>query len=280
MAARDLDRRNRRARRARRGGRGLPALVALLLLAALAGAPPGRAQAPGAAALRPADPYDPYLALRQRMVDEQIRRRQVSEPAVLAAMERVPRHLFVPAAERGEAYRDTALPIGEGQTISQPYIVALMTSLLDAGRGDRVLEIGTGSGYHAAVLAHVAGEVYTIEIVPELADRARRTLGGLGYGNVHVRTGDGYRGWAEEAPFDAILLTAAPREVPPPLLAQLKPGGRLVVPLGASGEGVGPQELEVLTKRADGGVDRRRVLPCRFVPMTGEAESRRWPGGR
>jgi protein-L-isoaspartate(D-aspartate) O-methyltransferase len=275
MAARDRD---RSGRRAQRGGRGLPALVALLLLAALAGAPPGRAQAPGAAALRPADPYDrydPYLVLRQRMVDEQIRRRDVSEPAVLAAMEQVPRHLFVPEAERGEAYRDTALPIGEGQTISQPYIVALMTSLLDAGRGARVLEIGTGSGYHAAVLAHVAGEVYTIEIVPALADRARRTLGGLGYGNVHVRTGDGYRGWPEEAPFDAILLTAAPREVPPPLLAQLKPGGRLVAPLGASGAGAGPQELEVLTKRADGGVDTRRVLPCRFVPMTGEAESRR-----
>jgi len=243
-------------------------LLALALLAALLSAGIGGAE-------------DPFAAPRRRMVDD-IRRRDVRAPEVLAAMEQVPRHLFVPAPQRGDAYRDTALPIGDGQTISQPYIVALMTALLAVGRGAKVLEVGTGSGYHAAVLSRVAGEVYTIEIVPALAERARSTLGRLGYGNVHVRTGDGYRGWAEQAPFDAILLTAAPREVPAPLLAQLKAGGRLVAPVGPrvdAGGGAATadvwQELEVLTKRAGGGVETRRVLPVRFVPMTGEAESRR-----
>jgi len=247
------------------------ALLAVLpLLALLLGALPGTgAERRG----------DGAVAARRRMVEEQVLKRDVRAPAVVAAMTEVPRHLFVPAARRGLAYADTALPIGGGQTISQPYVVALMTSLLEVGPGARVLEIGTGSGYHAAVLSRVAGEVYTIEIVPELAARARRTLARLGYGNVHVRTGDGYRGWPEAAPFDAILLTAAPREVPAPLLAQLRPGGRLVAPVGpapesAGGGGAG-QELLVLTKRADGGVDTRRVLPVRFVPMTGEAEGRR-----
>jgi protein-L-isoaspartate(D-aspartate) O-methyltransferase len=250
-----------------RGACGLPALAALGLLAFGLAAPSGRA----------AD--DPYAGLRHRMVAEQIRQRDVRAPEVLAAMEEVPRHLFVPAAQRGEAYGDTALPIGGGQTISQPYIVALMTSLLAVGRDAKVLEIGTGSGYHAAVLSRVAGEVYTVEIVPDLAARARRTLAQLGYGNVHVRTGDGFRGWPEEGPFDAILLTAAPRQVPAPLLAQLKPGGRLVAPVGRHLEREGSkavwQELEILTKQADGSVETRRVIPVRFVPMTGEAESRR-----
>jgi protein-L-isoaspartate(D-aspartate) O-methyltransferase len=219
---------------------------------------------------------DAFAARRLRMVEEQIVARDVRAPAVVAAMSEVPRHLFVPAERRSEAYADTALPIGDGQTISQPYVVALMTSLLDVGPSARVLEIGTGSGYHAAVVSRVA-EVYSIEIVPQLALRARLTLARLGYGNVQVRTGDGYRGWPEAAPFDAILLTAAPREVPAPLLAQLRPGGRLVAPVGPppDGDGDGAQELLVLTKRADGGVDTRRVLPVRFVPMTGEAESRR-----
>jgi protein-L-isoaspartate(D-aspartate) O-methyltransferase len=213
---------------------------------------------------------DPFASLRRQMVEQQIRGRDIREPAVLAAMEQVPRHLFVPEAERPEAYQDNPLPIGRGQTISQPYIVALMTSLLALDRDSKVLEIGTGSGYHAAVLSRVAGEVYTMEIVPALGEKARRTLARLGYDNVHVRIGDGYKGWREEAPFDAILLTAAPPQVPRPLLAQLKPGGRMVLPLGTV-----QQELLVLTKRPDGTVETRNVLPVRFVPMTGEAESRR-----
>jgi protein-L-isoaspartate(D-aspartate) O-methyltransferase len=216
-----------------------------------------------------------FAASRHQMVEEQIVGRDVRAPRVVAAMGEVPRHLFVPAARRALAYADTALPIGSGQTISQPYVVALMTSLLDLGPGARVLEVGTGSGYHAAVLSRLAGEVYTIEIVPELAARARRTLARLGYGNVHVRTGDGYRGWPEAAPFDAILLTAAPRQVPAPLLAQLKPGGRLVAPVGPPADAGAEQELVVLVKRAQGGVDTRRVLPVRFVSMTGEAQGRR-----
>ena|SRR6202035_1703523 len=213
---------------------------------------------------------DPFADLRYRMVEEQIRSRDVTEPAVLAAMAQVPRHLFVPEDERAFAYQDHPLPIGEGQSISQPYIVALMTALLDLHRDSKVLEIGTGSGYQAAVLSRLAGQVYSVEIVPALADRARRTLTQLGYGNVHVMTGDGYHGWLAEAPFDAIVLTAAPAKVPAPLLAQLRPGGRMVVPVG----GVW-QDLEVLTKRADGTVDTRKVLPVRFVPMTGEAQGRR-----
>jgi protein-L-isoaspartate(D-aspartate) O-methyltransferase len=251
----------------------LPALAVLPLLAL------GLGVRPGTGAEGRGGEGNAFAALRRRMVEEQIRQRDVRTPAVLAAMAEVPRHLFVPEAERAEAYADTALPIGDGQTISQPYVVALMTSLLDLGAGARVLEIGTGSGYHAAVLSRVAAAVYTMEIVPDLAERARRTLARLGYANVRVRTGDGFRGWPEQAPFDAILLTAAPREVPAPLLAQLRPGGRLVAPVGPSPQGAasrgGWQELEVLTKRADGGVDTRRVLPVRFVPMTGEAESRR-----
>jgi protein-L-isoaspartate(D-aspartate) O-methyltransferase len=206
---------------------------------------------------------------RLQMVDEQIRARGVTSPRVLAAMAQVPRHLFVPESERGQAYEDHPLPIGSGQTISQPYVVALMTALLDLKPQSRVLEIGTGSGYQAAVLSRVASEVYTIEIVPQLGARARDTLARLGYGNVHVRVGDGYRGWPEAAPFDGILVAAAPHEAPPPLVAQLKPGGRLVLPVGGF-----DQDLIVLTKRPDGSVKQEKVLPVRFVPMTGEAESK------
>jgi protein-L-isoaspartate(D-aspartate) O-methyltransferase len=224
-----------------------------------------------AAAAMPIPPAgDPFAPLRHRMVEEQVKARDVKDPAVLAAMEAVPRHLFVPESERGEAYADHPLPIGGGQTISQPYIVALMTELLGAGKHGKVLEIGTGSGYHAAVLSRVVGEVYSMEIVPSLGEEARATLARLGYGNVHVRVGDGYKGWPEEAPFDAILLTAAPPSIPEPLLAQLKPGGRMVLPVGTVA-----QELLVLTKRSDGTVETRNVLPVRFVPMTGEAQSRR-----
>jgi len=206
---------------------------------------------------------------RQQMVDEQIRARGVTSPRVLAAMQQVPRHLFVPDSERAQAYEDHPLPIGGGQTISQPYIVGLMTALLALPASAKVLEIGTGSGYQAAVLSRVAGQVYSMEIVPELGARARDTLARLGYDNVHVRVADGYRGWPEAAPFDGILLTAAPQTVPAPLVAQLKPGGRMVLPIGGF-----DQELMVLTKNLDGTIKQEKVLPVRFVPMTGEAEGR------
>jgi protein-L-isoaspartate(D-aspartate) O-methyltransferase len=202
------------------------------------------------------------------MVREQIAARDVTDPAVLAVMRRVPRHEFVPEALRDLAYADSPLPIGEDQTISQPYIVAFMTEQLRVKPGQRILEIGTGSGYQAAVLAELGAEVWTIEIVAVLADRARVTLGLLGYGErIHVRAGDGYAGWPEAAPFDGIIVTAAPPRVPQPLLAQLKPGGRLIVP-----EGIGTQDLVVYTKSAEGKVRRAEVLPVRFVPMTGRAQ--------
>lgn len=212
---------------------------------------------------------DAPAVARQKMVAEQIRARGVTDPAVLAAVGAVPRHLFVPKDERRGAYEDRPLPIGFDQTISQPYIVALMTSLLDLRPGDRVLEVGTGSGYQAAVLSRVAGEVYSIEILKPLGERARRTLAGLGYRNVHLRIGDGYKGWPEAAPFDGIIVTAAAARVPEPLLRQLKVGGRLVIPVGDT-----YQDLKVLTKRKDGGFDHSNVLPVRFVPMTGEAQRR------
>ncbi|HEX9942756.1 MAG TPA: protein-L-isoaspartate(D-aspartate) O-methyltransferase [Thermoanaerobaculia bacterium] len=212
---------------------------------------------------------DEFAVARRRMVEEQIRARGVTEPAVLAAMAAVPRHLFVPEGERRDAYEDQPLPIGAGQTISQPYIVALMTSLLDLRPGARVLEIGTGSGYQAAVLSRLAKDVYTIEIVKPLGERARRTLAELGYKNVHVRIGDGYKGWPDAEPFDAIVVTAAPPRIPEPLMKQLKTGGKLVIPVGRT-----YQDLIVLTKRRDGGFDRESVLPVVFVPMTGEAQRR------
>ncbi len=204
--------------------------------------------------------------LRQRMVEEQIRARGIGDERVLSAMAQVPRHLFVPDGERRQAYEDHPLPIGSGQTISQPYIVALMTSLLGLTPQSRVLEIGTGSGYQAAVLSRLAAEVYSVEIVPDLAARALGTLARLGYDNIHVRIADGYRGWSEAAPFDAIVLTAAPAAVPQPLLDQLKPGGRMVLPVGGI-----DQDLVLMTKGADGSLKRQTVLPVRFVPMTGEA---------
>jgi protein-L-isoaspartate(D-aspartate) O-methyltransferase len=241
---------------------------------------PGAIAAPGVGGIAPAMAAtvkeDNHAAdsprerrLRQRMVEQQIRSRGVTSPQVLAAMERVPRHLFVPDGERGQAYEDHPLPIGSGQTISQPYIVALMTALLGLPPQARVLEIGTGSGYQAAVLSRVAAQVYSVEIVAELGARARDTLARLGYENVQVRIGDGYRGWPEAAPFDGILLTAAPHAVPPPLIAQLKPGGRMVLPIGGF-----DQDLIVLTRQPDGSVKEEKVIPVRFVPMTGEAEGR------
>jgi protein-L-isoaspartate(D-aspartate) O-methyltransferase len=256
----------RRRRPRRRALPAVPALLALLALIwggiAIAMAPTSRQDDLGGDSPR-------ERRQRQQMVDEQIKARGVSSPRVLLAMEQVPRHLFVPAGERRQAYEDHPLPIGGGQTISQPYVVALMTALLDLTPQSRVLEIGTGSGYQAAVLSRLAGEVYSVEIVPELGARARDTLARLGYGNVHVRIGDGYRGWPEAAPFDAILLTAAPHAAPPPLVAQLKAGGRMVLPVGGF-----DQDLLVVTKNADGTTRQEKVLPVRFVPMTGEAEGK------
>jgi protein-L-isoaspartate(D-aspartate) O-methyltransferase len=210
-----------------------------------------------------------YARLRDRMVTDQIQGRDVSDPRVLAAMRSVPRHRFVPEELRAEAYDDTPLPIGEGQTISQPYIVGLMSQLLELRGGERVLEVGTGSGYQAAVLAELAREVYTIEIVEPLARAAAATLRELGYARVVVRAGDGYRGWPEAAPFDAIIVTAAPDHVPQPLVDQLKVGGRLVIPVGEYS-----QELLQCVKTPEGLV-RRSVIPVRFVPLTGDAVRKR-----
>ena len=215
-------------------------------------------------------PQDAFAKHREAMVRAQIEARGIKDAAVLAALRRVPRHEFVPAAQRSFAYDDRPLPIAAGQTISQPLIVALMTELLHVKPGQRVLEIGTGSGYQAAVLAELKLEVYSIEIVAELAASARATLARLGYEKVNVRAGDGYLGWPEAAPFDAIIVTAAPPKVPQPLIDQLKPGARLVVP-----EGDREQELIVYEKKSDGSLRRTSVLPVRFVPMTGRAQERK-----
>jgi protein-L-isoaspartate(D-aspartate) O-methyltransferase len=204
------------------------------------------------------------------MVDQQIAAREVSDPFVLAAMRSVPRHRFAPDHSPTLAYSDRPLPIGHDQTISQPYIVALMTELVKPSGSDRVLEIGTGSGYQAAVLAEIVDSVYTIEIIPELARTARARLDTLGYGNVVVRTGDGYKGWPERAPFDAIVVTAAPEDIPPPLLDQLAPGGRMIVPVGPTGR---TQRLTLVTKSANGQITRRPVAPVRFVPFLRKNEN-------
>ncbi len=200
-------------------------------------------------------------AERKRMVDAQLRARDIRSAGVLDAMLTVPRHLFVPEAQRAEAYTDSPLPIGHDQTISQPYIVAFMTQALDVAPGHRVLEVGTGSGYQAAVLGTLAKDVYTIEIVPPLAERAHETLSGLGYDNIQVRTGNGYLGWPEHAPYDRIMVTAAPEEVPPALLQQLKIGGLMAIPVGTV-----TQELRVL-RRSVTGTETLSTLPVRFVPM-------------
>ena len=249
---------------------GRAVLVAVLAVGAMSSDAEGRNQ--GAANQASSNQADAWTAPRRAMVEEQIRERGVHQPEVLRAMETVPRHLFVPGDNRDQAYGDSPLPIGWGQTISQPYIVALMTELLKLDRGDKVLEIGTGSGYHAAVLSKVAGEVYTIEIIDELGRQAKSTLQQLGYGNVHVRVGDGYKGWPDKAPFDAVILTAAPPTIPQPLLDQLKVGGRMVVPVGSY-----VQDLLLITKTAH-GIERRTVAPVRFVPMTGEVQKKN-PGG-
>ena len=221
-----------------------------------------------------AEAQDPYAAPRKAMLETiavltretrfETGRATLSE-RVMAALDKVPRHRFVPSGEERYAYDNRPLPIGHGQTISQPFIVALMTDLLDLKAGDKVLEIGTGCGYQAAVLAELAREVYTIEIVVPLAKEAAARLAALGYHNVSARSGDGYRGWPEQAPFDAIMVTAGAREVPPALVQQLKPGGRLVIPVGPQWSG---QELLVIEKDASGKTATRKVLAVRFVPLT------------
>lgn len=204
---------------------------------------------------------------RLRMVDEQLRGRDITDAGVLDAMSRVPRHLFVPESLSELAYADRPLPIGQQQTISQPYIVALMTQLSGVQAGEKALDVGTGSGYQAAVLAELVEHVYSIEIVEPLADEARQRLARLGYQNIEVRHGDGYRGWPQHAPFDVIIVAAAADHVPQPLIEQLAPRGRLVMPVGKFF-----QSLIVIEKQADGTLRRESVAPVAFVPMTGEAQ--------
>jgi len=252
----------------------LPAVMGITLLVALlactpAAPSPQSAPGPGPGA-RPG--ADERRAERLDMVQQQIAARGVTDPRVLEALRATPRHWFVPDAVAAHAYDDEPLPIGSDQTISQPYIVALMTELLALQPGEKVLEIGTGSGYQAAVLSEITPHVFTIEIVPELARRAQETFDRHGYRTIQAREGDGYAGWPEHAPFDAIVVTAAPPSVPPALLQQLAPEGRLCIPVGRSPQ---EQELLVITKHADGTTSERAVAPVRFVPMTGEAQQRR-----
>jgi len=206
---------------------------------------------------------------RKRMVATQIRARDIKDPNVLRAMLTVPRHAFIPRGQQRYAYADYPLPIGQGQTISQPYIVAFMTDALKLKPNSKVLEIGTGSGYQAAVCAEIAREVYTIEIVKELAKSAKAQLKKLGYPNVFVKAGDGFFGWPDKGPFDAIIGTAAAKRIPEPLLEQLKPGGRMIIPTGSA---YGFQYLVLITKDKDGKIKKSKVMPVRFVPMTGEVQ--------
>src|ERR1700757_3169708 len=211
-----------------------------------------------------------FAAQRQRMVEQQLKLRGIKDERVLAAMAKVPGEEFVPADARVEAYEDGPLPIGYDQTISQPYIVAFMTEQLGLKPSDRVLEIGTGSGYQAAILAELVSEIYSVEIVAPLARAAEATLQRLGYKNVHVKTGDGYKGWPEAAPFDAIIVTCAPDKVPQPLVDQLKDGGRMVIPVGERFA----QQLYLLEKK-NGQIKESVTLPVRFVPMAGEATKKK-----
>ncbi len=231
----------------------IPAFIVLLALQ------------PGAQA-RASEEEPAFAQRRKAMVEETIQARGVSDPAVLAVMKKVERHLFVDPGLKDSAYADRPLPIGYGQTISQPYIVALMTELLQLDKDDVVLEVGTGSGYQAAVLGEIAKEVRTVEIIPELGDLARSRLEQLGYKNVQVKVGDGYFGWRDHAPYDGIIVTAAATHIPPPLIEQLKPGGRMIIP-------VGPvfyvQTLILVEKREDGSIRQKSLMPVRFVPLTG-----------
>ncbi len=249
-------------------GRALAVIVILAVTACTS------LESPTTSSVGPLDLRDGRVADRERMVEDQIVRRGVEDPAVLAAMRAVPRHLFVPEEFRNVAYGDHPLPIGHGQTISQPYIVALMTEALGVAPGARVLEVGTGSGYQAAVLAEMGIEVYTIEIIPELAERADEVLRALGY-DVETRVGDGYFGWPEEAPFDAIIVTAAPDHVPRPLTDQLAPGAAIVIPVGPIGA---VQTLWRFTKDDDGELLAESLGPVSFVPFTRSGRSEPGPG--
>lgn len=216
--------------------------------------------------------FDPFESKRKIMIERDIKGRGIKDTRVLNAMAKIPRHFFVDENLRDRAYADHPLPIGEGQTISQPYVVALMTEVLKLKSTDRVLEIGTGSGYQAAVLAEIVKEVYTIEIRKSLADKADQRLTKLGYNNVKVKHSDGYFGWEEYAPFDAIMITAAANHIPPPLIKQLKEGGRLILPLGST---FYYQTLTLVTKNKDGTIKVEQMGPVAFVPMIGEIEKKR-----
>ena len=249
--------RRARARNASKGMRrclGLVGAVVACVVGCTAGGPPSGPD---------------WASQRQRMVQTQLADHGIQNERVLAAMGNVPRHEFVPEASRRHAYDDGPLPIGHGQTISQPYMVAFMTEAIDPRPGQCVLEIGTGSGYQAAVLAELVGEVYTIELLQELASAAGQRLERLGYGNVHVRAGDGFFGWPEAAPFDAVVVTCGAKEVPQPLFDQLKPGGTMVIPVEDSPES---QWLQVITKGANGERQTRKLLPVRFVPLRRSGE--------
>ncbi|MBI5092763.1 MAG: protein-L-isoaspartate(D-aspartate) O-methyltransferase [Candidatus Hydrogenedentes bacterium] len=222
-----------------------------------------------------APPDDEYAAARARMVQQQIAegdswgREAVTNASVLRAMRAVPRHQFVPPGQVSQAYDDRPLPIGYGQTISQPYIVGKMTELLKVDANSVVLEVGTGSGYQAAILAELVKDVFTIEIISPLAEQASKRLKALGYSRAHARAGDGYFGWADHAPYDGIIVTAAASHIPPPLVEQLKAGGRLIIPVGPP---FGLQQLLVLEKRKDGSITQRSVMSVKFVPLTGRKE--------
>ncbi|HBA84573.1 MAG TPA: protein-L-isoaspartate O-methyltransferase [Verrucomicrobia bacterium] len=215
-----------------------------------------------------------FSLMREHMLEVDLKARGIRNPEVLGAMRAVPREAFVPAALYDEAYADHPLPIGKGQTISQPYMVALMTELADARASSKVLEVGSGCGYQAAVLAEICRMVYTVEILPELAEQARENLKALGYRNVKVRTGDGAKGWPEQAPFDAVLVAAAPVTVPLALVDQLKLGGRLVIPVGAA---MSSQYLMLIRKHEDGTVSEEKIIPVRFVPLTGPETNEKSP---
>ncbi len=243
--------------------RRLAACMALALLSASLTGCRGKSPAVPTRVATPIRPGTSFELQRQQMVASQLQARGVKDTRVLAAMGKVPREEFVPAEARARAYEDGPLPIGEGQTISQPYVVALMTELLAVTPGDKVLEIGTGSGYQAAILAELTPKVYTIEIIPTLARQAGETLHRLGYNTVEVKAGDGYLGWPEYAPFDGIIVTCAPTDVPQPLKDQLKDGGRMVIPVGSQLSG---QTLYLLRKRGK-KLEQTAVIPVRFVPM-------------
>lgn len=221
--------------------------------------------------LKRGQPSDIYVQQRRQMVAEQLAGRDITDPRVLEVMGKVPRHLFVPPPYRDQSYEDYPLPIGDNQTISQPYIVALMTQALALQGGEKVLEIGTGSGYQAAVLAELKARVFTIEINARLAEKAAQTLQGLNYRDIQVKAGDGFFGWPEEAPFDGIIVTCASPRIPPPLIEQLKEGGRLIIPLGDTR----PFQVLTLATKTGGKLRKKEISGVRFVPMTGEAQKKK-----